>query len=163
MAGGRGQACTLVGLTSRKRAEGRRILVASPRLARGESWLWAPSDGVLERVAFPRIATFDSSQTPQRGEPANLPGALAQLDASAITAPLSGTATNGADEDNRIVSDSDRRLAGMERTLARREQSLTAALAQVAQLEAEAAVMQVRLDRAEQKGGCAAPDGSASR
>ena len=35
------------------RAEGRRILAALPRLAQGEGWVWAPTDGVLERVAFP--------------------------------------------------------------------------------------------------------------
>jgi len=48
------------------RAEGRRILAALPRLARGEGWVWAPSDGVLARMAFPRIRTFDSSATPPR-------------------------------------------------------------------------------------------------
>ena len=42
------------------RAEGRRILAELPRLARGEGWVWAPSDGVLARVTFPRIRTFDS-------------------------------------------------------------------------------------------------------
>ena len=36
------------------RAEGRRILGALPRLARGEGWIWAPGNGVLARVTFPR-------------------------------------------------------------------------------------------------------------
>ena len=58
------------------RAEGRRILAALPRLAQGEGWVWAPSDGVLERVAFPRIATFDSSATPMRPEHAAAAGGL---------------------------------------------------------------------------------------
>ena len=49
-------------------AEGRRILAALPRLGRGEGWVWAPSDGVLARVAFPRIQTFDSSAAPRRAE-----------------------------------------------------------------------------------------------
>ena len=48
------------------RAEGGRILAALPRLARGEGWVWAPGDGVLARVAFPLIHTFDSSCTPRR-------------------------------------------------------------------------------------------------
>jgi len=50
------------------RAEGRRILGALPRLGRGEGWVWAPGNRVLARVAFPRIRTLDSSQTPQRRE-----------------------------------------------------------------------------------------------
>ena len=41
------------------RAEGRRILAALPRLSRGEGYVWAPSDSVLARVQFPRIATLD--------------------------------------------------------------------------------------------------------
>ena len=50
------------------RAEGRRILAALPRLRRGEGWVWAPSHGVLARVAFPPIRTFDSSGAPRQGE-----------------------------------------------------------------------------------------------
>ncbi len=50
------------------RVNDRRILAELPRLGRGEGYLWAPSDGVLARVAFPRIQTFDSSRTPQRDE-----------------------------------------------------------------------------------------------
>jgi hypothetical protein len=49
------------------RAEGKRILADLPRLSRGEGYVWAPSDGVLARVAFPLIRTYDSSRTPKRG------------------------------------------------------------------------------------------------
>ena len=73
------------------RAEGRRILAALPRLARGEGWVWAPSDGVLARVAFPRIATFDSSATPPRPERTGVPGGLAAVDLKAISAALGGS------------------------------------------------------------------------
>ena len=72
------------------RAEGRRILAALPRLAQGEGWVWAPSDGVLERVAFPRIRTFDSSATPQRPKRAGVQGGLAAVDLAAIRAALGG-------------------------------------------------------------------------
>ena len=72
------------------RAEGRRILAALPRLARGESWVWARSDGVLERVAFPRIATFDSSATPARPKRLATKGGLAVVDLAAIRAALGG-------------------------------------------------------------------------
>ena len=70
------------------RAEGRRILAALPRLVRGEGWVWAPSDGVLERVAFPRIATFDSSATPLREERVATVGGLAAVNLAAIRAAL---------------------------------------------------------------------------
>ena len=70
------------------RAEGRRILAALPRLARGEGWVWAPSDGVLERVAFPRIRTLDSSATPRREDLTSKRGTLVTLDVPAIRAAL---------------------------------------------------------------------------
>ena len=50
------------------RQEGKRILGDLPRLQRGEGYLWAPGHGLLERVSFPPIGTFDSSRTPKRGE-----------------------------------------------------------------------------------------------
>ena len=71
------------------RAAGQRILAALPRLGRGEGWAWAPADGVLARVAFPRIRTLDSSQTPRRWEAAaGAPPTLAALDLFAIRAAL---------------------------------------------------------------------------
>ena len=72
------------------RAEGRRILAALPRLAQGEGWVWAPSNGVLKKVAFPRIRTFDSSATPPRPERAGAPGELDAPDLAAIRAVLAG-------------------------------------------------------------------------
>jgi len=72
------------------RAEGRRILGALPRLARGEGWMWAPGHGVLAGVAFPRIRTFDSSATPQPTERTTAPGGLAAADLPAIRTALAG-------------------------------------------------------------------------
>ena len=74
------------------RTEGRRILAALPRLARGEGWVWAPGNDVLARVAFPRIRTLDSSQTPRREALAGTPHLLAPMDLSVIRAALAGTA-----------------------------------------------------------------------
>ena len=79
------------------RREGRRILAALPRLARGEGWVWAPSDSVLAQVAFPRIHTFDSSRTPQRAERPVTPGILAEVDLPAITAALAGVEASAAE------------------------------------------------------------------
>ena len=70
------------------RQEGKRILGDLPRLHRGEGYLWAPGHGLLERVAFPPIRTFDSSRTPKRGERLTIPRRLAEVDLTAIVAAL---------------------------------------------------------------------------
>jgi hypothetical protein len=58
------------------RQEGKRILGDLPRLQRGEGYLWAPGHGILNRVEFPPIRTFDSSRTPKRGERLAIPRTL---------------------------------------------------------------------------------------
>jgi hypothetical protein len=84
------------------RADGRRILAELPRLPRGEGYVWAPSDAMLERVAFPAIRTYDSSRTPRRGEQVDTPGRLAEVDRSAqqkrcpIQRTCGSNATGGA-------------------------------------------------------------------
>ena len=80
------------------RAEGRRILGALPQLRRGEGWVWAPGDGVLERVFFPRILTLDSSQTPRREPRAGTAPPLAAVDALALGRALAGLAADGSGE-----------------------------------------------------------------
>jgi hypothetical protein len=70
------------------RAEGKRILADLPRLGRGEGYLWAPGYGLLERVLFLAIRTFDSSKTPRRGERVVTPRTLAEVDLTAITEAL---------------------------------------------------------------------------
>ncbi len=80
------------------RAEGRRILGALPRLARGEGWVWAPGNDVLARVSFPRIRTLDSSQTPRREELAGTPRPLAPVDLSVIREMLAGMGVDAPEE-----------------------------------------------------------------
>jgi len=82
------------------RAEGRRILGALPQLRRGEGWVWAPGDGVLEQVRFPRILTLDSSQTPRRDISAGVTRVLAAVDPVAIARALAG-ARGETDEGDR--------------------------------------------------------------
>ncbi len=79
------------------RVEGRRILGALPQLRRGEGWVWAPGEGVLAPVSFPRISTLDSSQTPRRDALPGSPRALAAVDPSAIARALieAGVGTPG--------------------------------------------------------------------
>jgi len=113
------------------RAEGRRILGALPRLGRGEGWVWAPGDGVLAKVSFPRIRTLDSSQAPQQEQADGVPRPLAVPDLSALRAALSRAGTEGAERDGGRAEVQD-----LERRLRRREGELAAALARVARLEA---------------------------
>ncbi len=80
------------------RAEGRRILGALPQLRRGEGWVWAPSDGVLERVCFPGIRTLDSSQTPRREAQDGTAAPLAAVDATALGRALAGLAADWASD-----------------------------------------------------------------
>jgi uncharacterized protein len=75
------------------RQEGKRILGDLPRLQRGEGYLWAPGHGILDRVAFPGIRTFDSSRTPKRGERLAIPRTLAEVDLTAIIAALAAAET----------------------------------------------------------------------
>ncbi len=114
------------------RAEGRRILSALPRLARGEGWVWAPSEDVLARVAFPCIQTFDSSGAPRREERAPGPRLPLRVDIAALRLALA------ADEPDPEPSDAIGygQLLLVEQRLHQREQELTAALVRVAGLEA---------------------------
>src|ERR1700733_4864733 len=65
---------------------------------RAEGYIWAPSDGVLARIAFPAIRTYDSSRTPKRGERIATPRTMAEVDISAITAALAAAVTPGTEE-----------------------------------------------------------------
>jgi hypothetical protein len=48
-------------------AQGKQILDSLAGLARGEGWVWYPEGGILERMKFPAIKTYDSSATPTHG------------------------------------------------------------------------------------------------
>ena len=81
------------------KAQEKRVIADLPRLKQGEGYVWAPGHGVLERIAFPAIATFDSSRTPRRGDRSATP-TLAVVDAvaelSAALAALRATSTKVA-------------------------------------------------------------------
>jgi hypothetical protein len=106
------------------RQEGKRILGDLPRLQRGEGYLWAPGHGLLERVAFPPIRTFDSSRTPKRGERLAIPRTLAEVDLTAIVAALASAGAEGPGKPTE-----------MRTRHARLAQELAAAKARIAALE----------------------------
>jgi len=127
------------------RAQGQRILAGLPQLRQGQGWVWAPSDGVLARVTFPPIRSFDSSGAPRRDEPVRPAGPRPPVDIAALAAVLTGmgggTAAGDAPEagteaaDGGSVSGAHRQLPDLERRLRHREQELAAALARVDALE----------------------------
>ncbi len=131
------------------RGEGRRILAELPRLSRGEGYLWAPSDDVLSRVAFPRIQTFDSSRTPQRDERVATARTLAAVDLPAIAAALAEMRAFSANKRDDPASGGRKHSSDLERQLRQQDCELTAARARVAEIEAETAVMQEQLKQIE--------------
>ena len=142
------------------RAEGGRILAELPRLSRGEGWVWAPSDGVLARVAFPNIRSFDSSRTPKREERVALPRGLAAVDLAVVRRRLAGAGATTAGEHGAHggpAAGGRGQVSDLERQLRHQAGELAAARVRVAALEAEAVVMQAQLAAAEGRGACAAP------
>lgn len=73
-------------------AEGKEIIRGLPSLNVGTGWVWAPEHAFLEKIAFPRIRTFDSMKAPGIGEDIATPGALKDVDLDAITAQLTAPA-----------------------------------------------------------------------
>ncbi|MBZ0211201.1 MAG: DUF87 domain-containing protein, partial [Hyphomicrobium sp.] len=63
--------------------EGQAVIDSLPKLKVGEGYVWAPEQGVLKRVQFPLIKTFDSMRAPVDGE-ANEPATWADIDLDAI-------------------------------------------------------------------------------
>jgi uncharacterized protein len=64
--------------------QGREIIASLPSLPRGTGWVWAPELDVLAKMDFPRIKTFDSSSTPEDGEPVTAPVELSAIDIAAL-------------------------------------------------------------------------------
>lgn len=68
-------------------AKGQEVISSLATLKTGQAWVWAPELGVLERVQFPRIHTFDSSKAPDDAGDGAGP-VLAPIDREAIAARL---------------------------------------------------------------------------
>lgn len=65
-----------------------KIAKSLPGLPRGEGWVWAPEQDILEKVAFPPIKTFDSSRAPEDGEEIAEPRTLAPVEVEELRALL---------------------------------------------------------------------------
>lgn len=87
-----------------------RAAVAS--LERGEAWVWSPAWlRTLRRVRIRQRTTFDSSRTPEAGEAAAAPRALAKVDIPALSARLAAAVEQAKADDPRALR---RRIAELE-------------------------------------------------
>lgn len=78
--------------------KGREIISSLATLKTGQAWVWAPEIGVLERVSFPKIRTFDSSRAPD-DEGGAAGHVLAPIDREAIASRLQAVAADALASD----------------------------------------------------------------
>ena len=92
-------------------AKGQEIISSLATLKTGQAWVWAPELGVLERVQFPKIHTFDSSRAPDDVGDDDGP-VLAPIDREAIAARLKAVAVEADANDPKKLR---ARIAELER------------------------------------------------
>lgn len=92
---------------------GKELIASLPTLMPGEGWVWAPAEGILDRVKFPRPRTYDSSQAPEDGDGDG--PQLAKIDPATISGRL---ATVAAEADANDPVKLKRRIAELERAKA---------------------------------------------
>jgi len=76
---------------------GREVISTLATLKTGQAWIWAPELGILERVTFPKIRTYDSSRAPSEDQPGSV--VLAPIDREAIAAKLQTVAADAIAND----------------------------------------------------------------
>lgn len=69
--------------------EGKEILKGLPSLKTGDGWVWSPEIGILEKISFPKIKTYDSGKTPD-GQQKDV--VLAKIDMTSIEERLGAVA-----------------------------------------------------------------------
>lgn len=95
-------------------SKAREIISSLATLKTGQGWIWAPELGVLERVSFPRIRTYDSGRAPDgsEGEAAKV---LAPIDRDAIAEKLKAVVDEAKANDPKALR---QKIAELERKLA---------------------------------------------
>jgi hypothetical protein len=99
--------------------QGREVIASLPSLARGTGWVWVPELGVLAKLPFPNIKSFDSSSTPEDGELARPPADLSAIDIAALRDSLAVSETDAAQAHNAAPSRAQLEAAGAARLRAR--------------------------------------------
>lgn len=99
--------------------EGRRIIDALPKLARGEGFVWAPEQDVLQQVKFPAIKTFDTMRAPEEGED-HEPASWATVDLDAIRTEMADAVKEAdANDPKKLRSE----IARLEREMRQRDRA----------------------------------------
>jgi uncharacterized protein len=91
----------------------REIISSLATLKTGQGWIWAPELGVLERVTFPKIKTFDSGRAPDGSELSAK--VLAPIDRDAIAAKLTAVSATALADDPKSLR---KEIADLKRQLA---------------------------------------------
>lgn len=82
--------------------QGREIIESLAKLPTGQGWVWAPEVGLLDRVTFPKIRTFDTSRAPDDSEAGHGP-VLAPIDRDAIEKRLQTVAADALANDPKAL------------------------------------------------------------
>jgi hypothetical protein len=93
--------------------QAKELLASIPQLPTGEGWVWAPEQGILKRIAVPRINTYDSGAP---GASAAAPN-LQPMDLGAIEAKLAKAGEAVLAEDPRAIQQRVRQLEAEIKTL----------------------------------------------
>lgn len=91
--------------------KGKGIIASLPSLKTGEGYLWAPELGILEKMKFPKITTFDSSAAPDGGEKGKGPK-LTPIDLAGIEGRLANIKIEAVKNDPAALK---RRIAELEK------------------------------------------------
>ncbi len=106
-------------------AKAEEIISALAKLQTGEGFVWAPEQGLLERVKFPRIRTYDSMRAPEEGEAAE-PARWAEVDLAGIRSRMGELVAEAeANDPAKLKAE----MAGLRRELAEKERALGQATA----------------------------------
>lgn len=109
------------------KAKGNEIISSLASLKTGQGWVWAPELGILDRISFPKIHTFDSGRAPDGSEQHGQ--VLAPIDKDAISAKLQAVKADALANDPGELK---KKIAELQRQI---KTAPTAAVADPAELE----------------------------
>ncbi len=103
--------------------KGKEIIESLATLKTGQGWVWAPELGILERMAFPKIKTFDSGRAPDGSEVAGQ--VLAPINREVIAEKLKQVGADALANDPAALK---RKIAELERQAKAPNQTVVAAV-----------------------------------
>lgn len=90
--------------------KGKEIIDSLAQLQRGDGWIWYPEGGILERVTFPAITTYDSSAAPKHGAKAG--PQVQQIDLTKVKAAMAEAVKEAEANDPKLLRAEVARLKG---------------------------------------------------